>query len=145
MSAIIYGSAPCNLGLIDLAPKEMLFWMAALERGHLLSLETMRDAAIPGNGFREALDWALLRLAHPQWQEPEIEQDEMQVTIRAYGPDDNVVSFTILANRIIHCRTSMLGPSERLVYALDPATMLLVSDEALPAILLDLPLDRPNP
>jgi hypothetical protein len=36
---------------------------AALERGHLLSLETMRDAAIPGNGFREALDWALALIA----------------------------------------------------------------------------------
>jgi hypothetical protein len=41
---------------------------AALERAHILSLETMRDAAIPGNGFREALDWALLRLAQPQWR-----------------------------------------------------------------------------
>jgi hypothetical protein len=36
---------------------------AALERAHLLSLETMRDAAIPGNGFREALDWALELIA----------------------------------------------------------------------------------
>jgi hypothetical protein len=36
---------------------------AALERAHLLSLETMRDAAIPGNGFREALDWALALIA----------------------------------------------------------------------------------